>query len=88
MNRSEDSLFMRLKQMVDDTSDQLQWGNLTVPEAVSLIRRTQSEAERIIPEEMELYRLLYASRFRRLFEQFVLPKQLNQPINRHKPYSG
>ena len=86
MKTSDDEVLAQLKRFVDCASDQLQWGNLTVPEAIALIRKTQSEAERLIPVQMELYHLIYTSRFRRLLEQFVIPKQLNQPINRHKPY--
>ena len=83
-NTSEDRLLAELKRLVDRTSEQLQWGNLTVWEARERIRQTRAQAEVLIPNQMELYQRIYAARFQRLLEQFVLPKQAQR--NRHKPY--
>ena len=83
-NTSEDRLLAELKRLVDRTSEQLQWGNLTVWEARERIRQTRAQAEVLIPNQMELYQRIYAARFQRLLEQFVLPKQ--SQCNRHKPY--
>ena len=80
---SEDTLLAQLKTLVDRTSEQLQWGNLTVWEALELIDQTRVQAERLIPDAMDLYQLIYASRFRRLLEQFVVPQQLALPANWH-----
>lgn len=85
-NTSEDRLLDQLKRLVDRTSEQLQWDNLTLQDAVDLIRQTQAKAEKLIPDRMELYQLIYASRFRRLLEQFVIPRHFDLRINRHKPY--
>ena len=81
---SEDRLLAELKRLVDRTSDQLQWGNLTVWEACERIRQTRLQAEALIPDQMELYQRIYEARFQRLLEQFVIPKQ--SQYNRHKPY--
>ena len=83
-NTSEDRLLSELKRLVDRTSEQLQWSNLTVWEAHERIRQTRAQAKVLIPDQMELYQRIYAARFQRLLEQFVLPKQ--SQCNRHKPY--
>lgn len=81
---SEDRLLAELKRLVDQTSEQLQWGNLTVWEARERIQQTRVQAETLIPDQMDLYQRIYEARFQRLLEQFVLPKQ--SQCNRHKPY--
>ena len=85
-NTSEDRLLAELKRLVDRTSEQLQWGNLTVWDACERIRRTRAQAETLIPDQMELYQRIYETRFQRLLEQFVLPRQSQGQWNRHKPY--
>ena len=82
----EDRLLSQLKKLVDETSNELQWGRLTVADALDLIQQTHVRAEKLIPNQMELYRLIYTSRFQRLLEQFVLPRQLESQFNWHKPY--
>ena len=86
VNASEEKLLAELKALVDRTSEQLQWGNLTVTEACQRIRQTRVHAEALIPEQMCLYQRIYGARFRRLFEQFVLPRQSQPQHNWHKPY--
>lgn len=86
VNTSEERLLAELKELVDRTSELLQWGNLTVTEACQRIRQTRARAEALIPEQMELYQRIYGARFRRLFEQFVLPRQSQPQHNWHKPY--
>ena len=85
-NTSEDRLLAELKRLVDQTSEQLQWGNLTVCEAYDRIQQTRAQAEALIPDQMELYQCIYGARFQRLLEQFVLPRQSHTQYNRHKPY--
>jgi hypothetical protein len=85
-NISEDRLLAQLKGLVDWTSEQLQWGNLTVREACERIRQTRAQAEALIPDQMELYQRIYEARFQRLLEQFVLPRQSQAQYNWHKPY--
>ena len=83
---SEDGLLAELKRLVDQTSAQLQWDNLTVWEARERIRQTRAQAEALIPNQMELYHRIYEARFQRLLEQFVLPRQCQAQPNRHRPY--
>ena len=82
---TEDTLLTQLKTVVDQTSEQLQWGNLTLWEAVELIDQTRVQAEKLIPEQMGLNQRIYGSRLRRLFEQFVVPRQLTSRTNQHEP---
>lgn len=86
MNVSQDGVLNQLKALTDYTSEKLQWEDISLLDAVDLVGWTHTEAKKLIPDQMELYRLIYASRFRRLFEQFVMPRELNLQINRHKPY--
>ena len=86
ISTSEDKLLAKLKRLVDRTSEQLQWGNLSVREAREWIRQTRTQAEVLIPDQMELYQRIYEARFQRLFEQFVLPRQSAVQYNWHKPY--
>ena len=86
VNTAEDRLLAKLKRLVDRTSEQLQWGDLTVCEACERIRQTRAQAEMLIPNQMELYQRIYEAWFQRLFEQFVLPRQSRSQFNRHKPY--
>ena len=85
-NTSEDRSLAELKRLVDRTSKQLQWGDLTVWEACERIRKTRAQAEALIPDQMELYHRIYGARFQRLLEQFVLPRQSRGQPNRHEPY--
>lgn len=86
VNTSEERLLAELKELVDLTSELLQWGNLTVNEACQRIRQTRIRAEALIPKQMCLYQRIYGARFQRLFEQFVLPRQSQPQHNWHKPY--
>ena len=85
-NSTEDTLLTQLKTVVDCTSEQLQSGNLTLWEAVELINQTRVQAEKLIPDQMGLYQLIYASRFRRLIEQFVIPRQMTSRTCQHEPF--
>jgi hypothetical protein len=86
VNTPEDILLTQLKTVVDRTSERLQWDNLTLWEALELINRTRVQAETLIPDQMDLYQLIYASRFRRLFEQFVMPRQLTPLTYQQDPF--
>ena len=86
INTSEDTLPTQLKRVVDRTSERLQWDNLSLWEALELTNQARVQAEKLIPGQMGLIQLIYTSRFRRLLEQFVIPRQLNSPTNRYKPF--
>lgn len=44
---------------------------LTIEEAEKKITEARKEAEKIIPDQMETYDLIYTNRFRRLIDQFL-----------------
>ena len=44
---------------------------LTIEEAEEKIAEARKEAEKIIPDQMETYDLIYTNRFRRLIDQFL-----------------
>lgn len=44
---------------------------LTIEEAEKKIVEARKEAEKIIPDQMETYDLIYTNRFRRLIDQFL-----------------
>jgi len=62
----------RLKKLVDFVSEQLTSGVIPKSTALKLVGATREKAERIVPEDMELYDLIYGNRFKRLIEQFIL----------------
>jgi len=62
----------RLKKLVDFVSEQLTSGVIPKSTALKLVEATREKAERIVPEDMELYDLIYGNRFKRLTEQFIL----------------
>jgi hypothetical protein len=61
----------RLKEIVDATCEELRYGNVSRAEAEELVQNVRREAERLIPDQMETYDLIYEARFRRLIEQFI-----------------
>lgn len=72
---NEDERIRRLKELVDRTAERLMYDvNLSLPEAIRLTVETRRRAERIIPDMMDKYDLIYESRFQRLIWQFVLPR--------------
>lgn len=73
--QSEESILAQLRKLVDNTAEQLRWGKLHLPEAIELVAETREQAEKLIPNMMDTYDLIYESRFTRLMWQFVLPKQ-------------
>jgi hypothetical protein len=72
---SEELILFRLKQLVDKTSEQLRWGKLSLREAIELTEETREQAKKLIPDMMNKYDLIYASRFERLIWQFVMPRE-------------
>jgi predicted RNA methylase len=72
---NDDERIKALRRLVDRTAERLMYDrNLTLPEAVELTVETRLQAEKIIPDMMDRYDLIYESRFQRLIWQFVLPR--------------
>ncbi len=66
----EDRTLRTLQNIVDAAGRMIVTGQLTRREAEELARSTRQAARHIIPDQMELYDLIYGARFRRWIEQF------------------
>jgi len=62
----------RLKNLVDFVSGQLTSGVISKATALKLVTMAREKAQKIVPEEMELYDLIYTNRFKRLMDQFIV----------------
>jgi hypothetical protein len=68
---TEEEKVQALKKLVDQTSEDIQSGDLSEEKARELIANTRVEAEKLIPGDMDKYDLIYGARFERLIEQFI-----------------
>jgi hypothetical protein len=62
----------RLKNLVDFVGERLTSGVISKTAALKLVELTREKAQRIVPEDMELYDLIYGNRFKRLMDQFIV----------------
>ena len=76
---SEECTLSQLKELVDNTSEQLRWDKLSLKDAIELVEYTKEQAKKLIPNMMDKYDLIYESRFERLIWQFVMPRQDSAP---------
>jgi hypothetical protein len=60
-----------LKALVDATANEITSGGLDIDTANKLIAETRDKAEKLIPDDMDKYDLIYMPRFKRLIEQFI-----------------
>ena len=60
-----------LRIIVDLTSAVLQQGNLTIPEAIDLIRATKKRVLQLFPDKEEVYDLIYRPRFERIIQERI-----------------
>jgi hypothetical protein len=72
---SEDEKIKNLKALVDRTAEDLQSGDLSEEKARELIAETRKEAEKLIPDDMDKYDMIYGARFERLLDQFIKVRQ-------------
>lgn len=63
-----------LQKMVDEVCEKIKSGKLTLGEAKKEAALVRLKAEKLIPFEMDKFDLIYMARFKRLIEQFLLPK--------------
>jgi hypothetical protein len=68
--RAEKEKLEKLRKLVDRTAFLLANVPMTDRARDGLLIATRREAEKIIPDQMETYTLIYESRFYRLIEQF------------------
>jgi hypothetical protein len=64
----------RLQKLVDEVCEKIKRGKLTLGEARKEAALVRLKAEKLIPFEMDKFDLIYMTRFKRLIEQFLLPK--------------
>ena len=64
----------KLQKMVDEVCKKIKSGKLTLGEARKESTLVRLKAEKLIPFEMDKFDLIYMARFKRLIEQFLLPK--------------
>lgn len=58
-----------LRTIVDLTAAVLRQGNLTIPEAIELIRATKKRALQLFPGKEDVYDLIYRPRFERIIKE-------------------
>lgn len=58
-----------LRTIVDLTAAVLRQGNLTIPEAIELIRATKKRVLQLFPDKEEAYNLIYRPRFERIIQE-------------------
>jgi hypothetical protein len=78
VNMDHDTRVRVLKQIVDEAVVRLATGGMTCSEAQGEVERVRNQAKLLIPELMETYDLIYASRLRRIIEQFVEPEHIGR----------
>jgi hypothetical protein len=64
-----------LQSLVDCAGRRIVVGNMMRREAQALANEVRQAASRLIPDQMELYDLIYGSRFNRWIEQFCLAEE-------------
>ena len=64
----------KLQKMVDEVCEKIKSGKLTLGEAKKEAALMRLKAEKLIPFEMNKFDLIYMARFKRLIEQFLMPK--------------
>jgi len=75
MTMTEEEKIKTLQNLVDRTCQDIECGDLTEEKARQVITDTRVEAEKLIPEDMDKYDLIYSARFERLLEQYIQAKQ-------------
>ena len=69
-----DQAVKRLRKLVDEACEKIKGGKLTLGEARKEAALVRLKAEELIPFEMDKFDLIYAPRFKRLIDQFLVPK--------------
>jgi hypothetical protein len=65
----EQSKMRILRAIVDLTAAILRQGNLTVPEAIELIKATKKGVLQLFPDKEDVYDLIYRPRFERMIQE-------------------
>ena len=68
---AENQKLDQIKRIVDEAAGRISSGELGYEEAAQLAESVRAQVEKIVPDMMDTYDLIYAARFRRLIDQFV-----------------
>jgi hypothetical protein len=71
----EEERLKEIKDLVDPICEMIRLGVIDEEEARRLADKARLEASFKIPDQMDLYDLIYESRIERLIEQFLRPSQ-------------
>jgi hypothetical protein len=69
-----DAAIKKVQKLVDEACEKIRSGKLTLGEARKEAALVRLKAEKLIPFEMDKFDLIYAPRFNRLIDQFLMPK--------------
>jgi hypothetical protein len=69
-----DQRIEKLKKIVDQACEKIKSGKMTLGEAKTEAALVRLKAEALIPDQMDKFDLIYASRLKRLIEQFLEKK--------------
>ena len=75
MDSPNEDPVIELKKLVDSTACEIESGGLSIETANRLVEETRMKAEKLIPDDMEKYDIIYGARFKRLIEQYILATQ-------------
>ncbi len=68
---AEEHKLEMLRELVDSACAEIEGGRLDRQEATVLAQRVRRQAQEIIPDLMDKFDLIYASRFERLIAQYI-----------------
>ena len=71
MNSPNQDPVVELQKLVDSTVCEIESGGLSIEIANKVIEETRVTAEKLIPDDMEKYDMIYGARFKRLIEQYI-----------------
>ena len=68
---AEEKTVGRLKSLVDELCDKIRNQKITLEQARIEMDKVKSKAEKLIPDKMDKFDMIYKSRFERLIQQFL-----------------
>jgi len=70
-----DQRIAKLKKIVDQACEKIKSGKMTLGQAKTEAALVRLKAEALIPDQMDKFDLIYASRLKRLIQQFLVKKE-------------
>jgi hypothetical protein len=72
MDLEEEKKIEILKSLVDDLCDKIRNQKISLKQAQIETGRVREKAEKLIPDKMDKFDLIYQNRFKRLIQQFLM----------------